>query len=133
MNTQQRGHVAQLKVEQRALEKGCLVSRPTHDCRYDLVLDEGGKLYRVQIKYANGFSANASGSVVIDLRKPHKNKVLIYSRDQIDLMLVYIPAIDKIVRLLPEHFHNRPQFTIRIAPTANNQASKINFAQDFLW
>jgi hypothetical protein len=51
-STAQKGELALLHVLQRAVENGWIVSRPTRDCRYDLVLDDGDRLYRAQVKYA---------------------------------------------------------------------------------
>lgn len=131
--TQQRGQIAQLKVEQRALELGLIVSKPTVDARYDLVLDDGKSLMRVQVKYIGTKSKSSDGSVMVDFRKRHKNRTLFYDKSEVDVILAYIPAVDKIVRLGPEHFQGRSAIIIRISPTLNNQSSKVNDLSDFLW
>jgi len=51
-STAQKGEIAMLRVLQRAVERGWLATRPTRDYRYDLVLDDGERVYRVQVKYA---------------------------------------------------------------------------------
>jgi hypothetical protein len=38
LSTAQKGELALLRAMQRAVEKGWIASRPTRDCRYDLVL-----------------------------------------------------------------------------------------------
>lgn len=44
-------YIAELRVAIRAIGKGMLVSRPLGDsCRYDLVLDDGDRLWRIQVK-----------------------------------------------------------------------------------
>src|SRR5207302_5994186 len=43
-STAQKGELALLRVLQRSVEKGWIASRPTRDCRYDLVLDDGERL-----------------------------------------------------------------------------------------
>lgn len=53
MTSAQKGELALLKVLVRANELGWVASRPTRDCRYDLVLDDGKQLHRVQVKYCN--------------------------------------------------------------------------------
>src|SRR2546428_6106702 len=69
LSTAQKGELAILRAQQRAFEKGWIVSRPTRDCRYDLVLDDGERLYRVQVKYAARKSSHATGAVSLDFTK----------------------------------------------------------------
>ena len=58
-----------LRALQRSVEKGWLASRPTRDCRYDLVLDDGERLYRVQVKYAGRRAVHCQGAVSLDFTK----------------------------------------------------------------
>lgn len=133
LTTHQRGQVAQLKVEQQAILRGFIVSRPSVDTRYDVIIDDGKLLQRVQVKYASGEPSHSDGAVNIPLRKPHKNRALTYSSVDVDMILVYVPEVDKIVRLLPEHFNGKPQVVIRLKPPANGQVKGINRLEDFLW
>lgn len=49
LSTAQKAEIAMAKVRMRAAERGIPVSVPTTDSvRYDLVIDDGGRLYRVQ-------------------------------------------------------------------------------------
>jgi hypothetical protein len=47
--------------------KGWIASRPTRDCRYDVVLDDGERLYRVQVKYAGRRAVHCDGAVSLDV------------------------------------------------------------------
>lgn len=60
-STAQKGELALLRVLQRSLEKGWIASRPTRDCRYDLVSDDGERLYHVQVKDAGRRAWNCQG------------------------------------------------------------------------
>jgi len=51
--SRQRGALAELLVAYRFLEAGRLVSWPMVPCAYDLVVDGGDRLYRVQVKQAH--------------------------------------------------------------------------------
>lgn len=133
LNTQQRGQVAQLKIEQQAILRGLVVSRPSIDARYDIVIDDGKILQRVQVKYASGKPSHSNGAVNIPLRKQHKNRALTYSGIEVDMILVYVPEVDKIVRLLPEHFSGKQQVVIRFKPPTNGQLKGVNRIEDFLW
>ena len=133
MTTQQRGTLAELKVTIKAIEKGYTVSKPISDARYDLVLDKKGKLLRAQIKYADGNVFNCDGSIPIPLRKIHKNRTLVYSKNEIDIVLAYLPSVDKIIVLLPKHFHNKKTIQIRVMPPKNGQTHGLNMLNDFIW
>jgi len=51
--TRQRGALAELLVAYRFLEAGRLVSWPLVPCAYDLLVDGGDRIYRVQVKQAH--------------------------------------------------------------------------------
>ena len=52
LTTAQKAEIAMAKVRLRAAEKGIAISVPTSDSvRYDLIVDEGARLYRAQVKY----------------------------------------------------------------------------------
>jgi transposase len=133
LTTNLRGEIAALKIQIRAAELGYVLSKPTTDVRYDFVLDDGEKLKRVQVKYANGKSDKAQGSIVINLVSDHGNgKVLTYSAAEIDLILVYLPLIDKVIRL-PDSCLGKTTFTVRYNPPKNGLKSGMNFVEDLIW
>src|SRR5207302_10256401 len=68
-STAQKVELALLRVLQRSVEKGWIASRPTRDCRYDLVLDDGERLLRVQVKYAGRQPCDCRGMVPLDFTK----------------------------------------------------------------
>src|SRR5436190_717249 len=90
--TNRLGEFAVAKVLLRAIEKDVGVSKPVIECRYDLVLDDGLKLYRTQVKYAGGASPKqCQGVVPVGLRKWRNGRAAIpcYTTAEIDLLLVY--------------------------------------------
>src|SRR4051794_1656263 len=99
LTTNHRGGLAMAKVEMRAIEKGWVASRPTIECRYDLVLDDVLRLYRAQVKYANGLAASGSdGAVAVRLSKwrlDGRRTLPYYTPNEIDLLLVYVPKTDQ--------------------------------------
>jgi hypothetical protein len=62
-----KGQLATTKAQLRALELGYIPSIPNMDCRYDIIIDDGKKLWRVQVKYANRVPANSQGAVIVKL------------------------------------------------------------------
>src|SRR5437763_17170131 len=95
------GEYAVAKVWMRCFEKGFGCSRPMIECRYDLVLDDGIKLYRTQVKYAGGASPKqARGVVPVSVRKwrtDGRAPIPYYTTAEIDLLLVSVRRLDRIV------------------------------------
>lgn len=93
-----KGDLAELKAQIRAVELGYLVSIPTHHCRYDLVLDDGKKLWRVQVKYGDGKLTHAQGSVRVNLAYETRRRRYIhtYAENEVDALVVYLPKLDKL-------------------------------------
>jgi PD-(D/E)XK endonuclease len=128
MTKEQKGILAVLKVQQRAVEKGVLVSAPINPCRYDLILDDG-TLNRVQVKYGGTKSGHSVGAVRVDLRRHGKT----YSKDEIDAIVVYLPAIEKICWFGSEVFDGREAIYVRYEPSKNNQRKKCILAEKHFW
>lgn len=136
--THQKGEIAQLKIQIRAAEKGVLVSRPTTEARYDIVLDIDGKLIRAQIKYSDhkpSKSAGSKGCIEVRLSRETRGngKQRTYSKDEVDVILVYLPRVDKIVWLNPDEFHGKASVSLRIEPTRNGQMSGVKMISDYEW
>lgn len=127
--------LARLKVEMRALELGVICSRPVIEgTRYDCVLDTGSGLYRAQIKYGNGTPSKVTGAVQVNLRKAiGKEKNHPYFENEIDVLLVYIPKIDRICWFGPEVFHGRGSISIRIDTAKNGQTKGCFSVAEYLW
>lgn len=134
MNTHIKGQLAELKVQQRAVEKGFLVSKPIYDGgRYDLIIDDGKRLWRAQVKYADGEASHCDGAVTVGLEKQRKDKTHLYTSDEIDLLLVYLPKKELVLCFSVEQFHQKTGIQIRLEPPKNNQKNGINFYRDFIW
>jgi hypothetical protein len=127
--------IARLKVEMRALELGIICSRPVVEgTRYDCILDTGTELYRAQVKYANGTCTNTMGVVQVNLRKEiQKVKNCTYLDNEIDVLLVYIPKINRVCWFGPEVFNRRQSLSIRINPSKNGQVKRCLPAENYLW
>lgn len=132
LTTKQKGEIAYIKCALRAVELGFTLSKPTTDARYDVIIDEDNKLQRAQIKYAGGTAHTATADF---RRRSHSTgaNTRTYSAAEIDLMLVYVPAIDKVLRLGPALFDGKPSIIIRLTPTKNNQRAKVIMAGPLIW
>lgn len=137
MDTNDKGEYALLKVKQLALERGICLSAPTMaNCRYDLIVDCGERLVRAQVKYADGITSGATGCIQLNLRKVtrgNKRGKMCYTKDEVDVLLVYVPKIDKVLWLEATHFHGKQGIVIRFEPSKNNQKKGCLMAEDYLW
>jgi len=130
------GEYAIAKILLRAIEKGVTIFRPVIECRCDLILDDGLKLYRAQVKYAGRSSKKARGVVPLGLskwRNGGRSVTPCYRASEIDLLLVYVRKIDKILWFGPEVFDGRKNLFIRIAPCRNNQVKGCLMASEYIW
>ena len=136
-STYQKGQIAQIKVELRAYEKGVVVSRPTIEARYDLILDVSGRLWRAQVKHAQR-SRNGS-AYNVDLRKQTRNhkrrrEQATYTTDEIDVLMVYLPGLEEVLWVGPEVFAGGAKhLSFRTKPCLNKQKNGIRLAAEFIW
>ncbi len=131
-STAQKGEMAFLRVLQRAVEKGWVASRPTRDCRYDLVLDDGERLYRVQVKYAGRRAVHCDGAVSLDFTKGGRRDRT-YTNEEIDAVVAFIAPIRVLVWLGPAYFHGRRALHLRYAPTRSGQKLGCLMVSELVW
>lgn len=124
-----KGGFAEALVAARAFEKGCIPSRPMADARYDLIIDDGNKLNRVQVKYCNRKYNNISGSVSVDLKK----KASLYHSNEIDALVVYIEPAGKFCWLPVDLIDGKTSVTIRYEASKNGQSKNCIMAEDYIW
>src|SRR5262249_38576397 len=129
LTTEQKGQIALYKVLLRAQEKGVLTSLPTVQARYDVILDHEGKLYRAQVKYADGKAQNSVGAISLHLQRRKKR----YRQDEIDVLLAYLPQIDKICWFGQEIFDDRTSIYLRLTPSKNGQKKGCWMVADYIW
>ncbi|MGA9994088.1 MAG: group I intron-associated PD-(D/E)XK endonuclease [Pyrinomonadaceae bacterium] len=134
-NQQRKSEIARLKVEARALELDVICSRPSIEgTRYDCILDIAGKLLRAQIKYCDCAASNSSGAVQLRLKSNvGQGAARCYTEEEVDVLLVYIPSIDKICLFPQDVFCGKAGLTIRLEPSRNGQLKGCVRAQDYLW
>jgi hypothetical protein len=132
VNTHQKGYIAEARVKLRAIEFGWIVSIPEIEARYDLVLDNGHKLYRAQVKY---IAPIRQGAIRIDLRKECRNngKVKRYTASEIDVLIVYTPAPERFFWIPVELFSGMTHISFRLEPPKNNQRKFTRQISDFEW
>lgn len=128
MNSKAKGEVSEGHVIAHLLKMGYSVSMPFGDNqRYDLILDDGERLWRIQVKTArlqrgclvfNAASVNGFTGVKTDYR------------GQIDLFLAYSPDTDKVYRV-PVDEAGINEVNLRIEPPKGGPRSTIRWARDY--
>ena len=144
--TRIKGEAAIYMAAMRANELGFIVSRPiTEGPRYDLLLDKEekdehknpvkGQILRAQVKWGDGKCKCADGVVVVNLKRCNNGtqKIRLYKEHEVDMLLVYLPKINRVCCFPLEVFANKNSISIRIAPSANKQKKKCLMAEDYLW
>jgi PD-(D/E)XK endonuclease len=133
--TYQKGEVGRLKVALRATELGYIVSVPTVESRYDLVIDDGTKLHRVQVKYSTWEGSEVSNAIQVKFKTECRNNGYkkTYSAKEIDAIVVYLPQTDKCYWITAKHFKGRNYLSLRLKASKNKQVKGTHRAKDFEW
>jgi hypothetical protein len=110
------GGYAELRVASALIARGLMVSRPMVDgCHYDLVVDDGAALHRVQVKEGSVHE----GVVVFDT---HTTGVDVYA--------VHVRALDK-VYWVPVSETGERGGRLRLTPPKNGQVCGVKMAADY--
>jgi hypothetical protein len=129
-----KGAITEAAIAMAATKLGFVVLRPmTEGRRYDLVIDTGPRLLRVQCKWAR----HEKGVVVIDTSTrrltPHGYVHTTYEHGEIDGIAAYCEALEQCYFLPITLVAGRRGFHLRLVPAANNQELAINWAADHLF
>lgn len=94
--------------------------------RYDLAMDDGGKLVRVQCKTG----VYRSGSIVWNTNSHRRDHTRMGYRGDADLFGIYCPTTDK-VYLVPVDEVGENEGRLRVEPSRNNQEKRVRWARDY--
>ena len=131
LTTNQKGAVAEAAVVFECARLGVPVLRPLDDQRYDLVIDLGRRMLRVQCKWA----AKRGDVIEVRCRTCRRGRQGLihrsYAAGEIDAVAAYSPDTDRCYLLPAELSVETAGVALRIAPTKNNQSAGIRWASDF--
>ena len=134
MNSNVKGAVAEQAIVFAATKLRVPVWRPVSDHgRADLVLEIGGQLWRVQVKWGR---LNPARDVVIvgvatSRCTPRGHVRSRYTEQEVDLLAVYCGDLDRCFLLPAQLLANRTVVYLRLAPARNGQRACINLADEF--
>lgn len=117
------------------MELGLIPNRPLMDCRYDMIADDGKKLWRVQVKSTNRVVSHCKGAVSVNLlyETRHRQHIYTYNEREVDALVVYVPSIDKLCWFPLRVFVNKTALSIRLDSPLNGQKNGIIYAKDYFW
>ena len=132
MNTKHKGEISEAAVVLRFLETGKFVSKPVgENQKYDLLIDDGKKISRIQVKTAKvreGYLDASSSSTTL---KDGKYTRTIYNDLDIDFFAVYSPELKKVYLVPVDTNGCRTTIRLRLEMPKNGQIQSIKWAKDF--
>lgn len=132
----QKGIEAQLRAELRANELGYIVSKPTTECcRYDMIIDDGMSLKRIQVKYCDHAPADADGSVHVEFRKCSNNgkERPCYTEKEVDAVVVFVAPIKRFCYIPIDVVANKTSINLRYQSPKNGQRAGVYMCKDYYW
>jgi prevent-host-death family protein len=125
-----KGNVAELAIAAEGAKLGLSVLKPlTEHERYDLVLGIGGRLFRVQCKWASKRGDVVHVRLRTSYHSPTRGYVAkTYAADEIDLVAAYCQELDRSYLLPVELFAGRSMVYLRLERARNNQRASLNWA-----
>jgi PD-(D/E)XK endonuclease len=132
VTTDQKGAIAEAAIALAAMKLGVDVYRPLGEGgRYDLILDIGSRLLRVQCKWAATMKQVLVVRCYTFRRTRTGWKKTTSTADEVDVVAAYSMDLDRCFLIPIGLVEERPTIQLRIAPTLNNQKRRINWADDF--
>lgn len=131
-NPNHKGNVAELAIAKEAASLGLSVLAPlTEHGPYDLGIEIGHKLMRVQCKWAS-YDGNVI-TVRVDRCRTSRRGYLrtTYEIGEIDALAAYCEPLDRCYLLPVEMVAGRRAVHLRTSPPKNGQRASINFASDY--
>jgi hypothetical protein len=128
----QKGAAAEAAIAAAAIRIKLVVLRPLCDGgRYDLVIDTGEKLLRVQCKWASLRTGVLIAPCRTSRHTPRGYVRTTYAPHEIDALGAYAPATGTCYLIPVEEVEGRAMISLRVAPTRNRQALKVRWARDY--
>jgi PD-(D/E)XK endonuclease len=133
-NPNLKGNIAESAIAFAAVKLGIPVFTPVAEHgRADLVLDIGGRLFRVQCKWGR---LDRDGSVIcvgVESNRCTSSGYVRskYERGEVELLAVYCGALDRCYLVPQSLFVGKRAVQLRLKPPKNGQRSCINLAEEY--
>jgi hypothetical protein len=124
--------MAEAAITAAAVELGFVVLRPVVEGRrYDLVIDTGPRLLRVQCKWAPRKGAVVVAHLSTCRHTPRGYVVTTYDESEVDAFGIYCQELKRCFYVPISAVAGQRAMQLRLEPAANNQKAAINYADDF--
>ena len=138
MHTKDVGDIAEVAITLNALKKGWSVSKPVgENQRYDLILDDGVSLLKVQCKSAKLKQEIISASLTRMTRLKDKYKRETYTEQEIDAFGIYCPDIQQcfLIKIKELTVDGKAQGSVnlRLKESTGNNQHHIRLAKDYMF
>ena len=133
LTTNHKGAIAEAAIALEATRLGHVVLRPQQEGRrYDLVVDTGSRLWRVQCKWGNLRNGVVAVRTATSRHSPTQGYVLTtYSADEIDAIGIYCPGFDECLLVPIEEAAGMTHLHLRVEPTRNSQRCGVRMATQY--
>jgi PD-(D/E)XK endonuclease len=129
------GAITQARVSAALVEAGKIVLNPyVHTPRYDLVIDDLGRFFRVQCKTGHllrGAVYFSTQSLRAAKRGTEWRRIAFDYQGQIEYFGVYCPDNGSVYLVPIEDTATKRMCALRITPAKNNQQKRIRWAKDY--
>jgi hypothetical protein len=131
LTSDQKGAAAELAIASAAASFGIGVWGPYTVERYDLIFDLRPGLLRVQCKWARRYG----DVIVVRCYRSRRNGAGLlrqfYAPGDLDAFAAYCADVNQCYLLPVDVFPDQSNIQLRLAPTRNQQALRINWARDY--
>jgi hypothetical protein len=132
LSSSRKGAVAEAEIAAALMHLDLVVLRPLCEGgRYDIVVDTGAQLLRVQCKWASPRGGVLTTPCATSRHTPGGYLRSTYSGEEIDAIAAYAPVTDSCYLVPIEEVEGCKAISLRIAPTRNNQALGVHWASDY--
>lgn len=132
MNKKEKGEISEAKITAELIEEGYTVLQPFgENTRYDLVIDDGNSLKKIQCKSAWKFDEDGK-SIKFKTRSVRTNASGTtndpYTKDEIDIFAVYYSGRDEVYMVPVEE---TPSSSMTLRYSKSKHASSSNLAHEY--
>ncbi len=124
--------MAEAEIAAAVIRLNLVVLRPLSEGgRYDLVIDTGEQLLRIQCKWASRQGEVLTARCATCRHTPAGYRRSTYSPREVDAIAAYSPDTDTCYLIPIDEVEGRSTVSLRLGPTANNQARRVHWAADY--
>jgi hypothetical protein len=132
LSSSRKGAAAEAEIAAAAIRLGFVVLWPLCEGgRYDLAIDTGERILRVQCKWASRQGNVLTARCVTSRHTPRGYLRSTYSAHEIDAIAAYSPDTDTCYLIPVQEVAGRCTISLRVGPTGNNQSLHVRWARDY--